>query len=181
MRILAVDPGTYQSGWCVYETEGMQVGAKGVDMNRDMFGVLYTMGGTDVVLVIEMVGHYGSGMSVGKEVFHTCMWIGRMVESWITRYSTNPVLILRKTIATVICGFAKAKPTNISTAIKDRYPATGGGKTPQVGTKGQPGPLYGVKSHIWSALAVAIAYSEMSEALREEKKIPLLLLPENQG
>ena len=32
-------------------------------------------------------------------------------------------------------------------ALIDRFPRLGGGKTPQIGTKAQPGPLYGLTSH----------------------------------
>lgn len=183
MRILAIDPGTYQSGWCMYETEGAIIGAKGIYPNNEMFDLIAMLGERDVQLAIEMIGHYGSGMSAGKEVFHTCMWLGRIVQEWShlwwdERSGLEPILLLRKTIVTQICGFANAKPTNLKQAIRDRYPATGGGKVPQVGIKSKPGPLYGVKEHVWDALAVAIALSEMSDALIAEKKIPLLLLPE---
>lgn len=34
-------------------------------------------------------------------------------------------------------------------------------KTIQVGTMKQPGPLYGMSSHVWSALAVALTVGKM--------------------
>ena len=45
---------------------------------------------------------------------------------------------------------------NVRQAIIDLFPPTGGGKCAQIGTKGQPGPLYGVSSHAWPALGVAL-------------------------
>ena len=48
----------------------------------------------------------------------------------------------------------------INSVLKHRFPQTGGGKTPSVGTKAQPGPLYGIKGHEWSALAVAVTFVE---------------------
>ena len=33
-----------------------------------------------------------------------------------------------------------------------------GGKEAAVGTKKAPGPLHGVKSHLWSALALAVTH-----------------------
>jgi len=46
----------------------------------------------------------------------------------------------------------KAKDANIRQALID--------KLGPVGTKKSPGPLWGVKSHIWSALAVAVTALE---------------------
>ena len=57
-----------------------------------------------------------------------------------------------------LCGTPRAKDTNIRQRVIDIFPATGGGKTPQIGTKKEPGPLYGVTSHCISALAVGLTY-----------------------
>jgi len=59
-----------------------------------------------------------------------------------------------------LCKNNRAKDANIRQALLDRFPATGGGKAPQIGTKKQPGPLYGVTSHLWSALAVAVTWAD---------------------
>ena len=48
-------------------------------------------------------------------------------------------------------------------ALLDLFPRTGGGATPQIGTKGKPGPLYGVSSHAWAALGVAVTASHQME------------------
>ena len=110
------------------------------------------------VMAIEMVASYG--MAVGKTVFETCMWIGRFMEAWESATGTKPQQVYRKDVKMHLCGSMRAKDTNIRQAIIDRYPASGGGKCPQIGTKKEPGPLYGVSKDIWSALAVAITYSE---------------------
>jgi hypothetical protein len=51
----------------------------------------------------------------------------------------------------------QAKDANIRQAILDRF----GGKEKAIGKKANPGPLYGVKSHLWSALAVALYISDV--------------------
>lgn len=168
--ILAIDPGSKQSAWLLYDAQGQRILAMAIQPNRAVLSV--TRNGIDdhpprtAELAIEMVGHYGSGMSVGKDVFDTVRWIGRFQEAW--EHGGGEVhLILRKTIAARLCGMARAKGTNIRQAIIDRFPATGGGTIPQIGTKPKPGPLYGVKTHLWSALAVALAWAELrDEALR---------------
>ncbi|MNY62967.1 hypothetical protein D3C86_1998680 [compost metagenome] len=55
-----------------------------------------------------------------------------------------------------LCKTPRAKDANVRQALLDMFPRTGGGKTPQIGTKAQPGPLFGVSSHAWAALGVAV-------------------------
>ena len=105
-----------------------------------------------LILAIEMIASYG--MPVGREVFETCVWIGRMVQ--VSHDPDNVVLVYRQAVKLHLCGTPRAKDSNIRQALLDLYPRTGGGKTPQIGTKALPGPLYGVTSHAWPALGVAI-------------------------
>jgi hypothetical protein len=68
--ILALDPGTTQTGWVVYD--GDQVVGSGVEPNAAML--------EQVRCAIEMIASYG--MAVGREVFETCVWIGRFQQAW---------------------------------------------------------------------------------------------------
>lgn len=99
-------------------------------------------------LAIEMIASYG--MPVGQEVFETCVWIGRFIEAWGGPHS----LIYRKAVTAFVCGNGKAKDSNVRQALIDRY----GGKDKAIGRKKSPGPLYGMKEDMWSALAVAVTY-----------------------
>ncbi len=154
-RILAIDPGTTQSGWVVFD--GSRVLESGVSPNREMLLKVRHCGGP---LAIEMIASYG--MAVGREVFETCVWIGRMVEAF--RDPEAVKLVYRRDVKLHLCGTAKAKDANIRQAILDLFPRTGGGKTPQIGTKSEPGPLYGVSSHAWAALGVALTARHQQEA-----------------
>lgn len=149
MNILAIDPGTEQSGWCSYHPDLGVIGA-GVKPNEVMLEEVRHSCAD--VLALEMVASYG--MAVGKDVFETVRWIGRFQQAW--RCPDDAMLVYRRDIKLHLCNSAKAKDANIRQAILDLFPRTGGGKTPQIGTKAQPGPLYGVTSHAWSALALAI-------------------------
>lgn len=165
MNILAIDPGTEQSGWCVYD--GESVIHSGVMPNVEMLAYVqrnhFSVNGYQ--LAIEMIASYG--MPVGREVFETCVWIGRFKQVWHAPDDVH--LIYRRDVKSHLCGSAKAKDANIRQALLDMFPATGGGKTPQIGTKGQPGPLYGVASHAWAALAVAVTCAaKTKELLRAE-------------
>lgn len=162
MRIFAVDPGLSQSGWVLLRPEDRSLIESGIDANEVMRRRLHLLSYTSTRVVIEHVGHYGTGMSVGKDVFDTCVWIGRFVEICEAQ-RMGYTLIERRWVKIAICASAKAKDKNIRQAMLDRYPATGGGSVPQVGTKGKPGPLFGVSSHIWPALALAHTYLDQLE------------------
>lgn len=144
-RILAIDPGTAESGWCLF-ADGRVV-ESGVCGNQEMLTRVY-MDDADE-LAVEMIASYG--MAVGKEVFETCVWIGRFVEAWdrrCNRLTERHRLIYRKDVKLHLCGSPRAKDANIRQALIDLL-------GPQ-GTKKQPGPTYGVRSHAWAALAVAV-------------------------
>lgn len=147
--ILSIDPGTTQSGWCVYD--GKAVLHSGVSPNHDVLRLIEEDQLFDD-LAIEMIASYG--MAVGKEVFETCVWIGRFKQ--VAARPDDVRLVYRQDVKLHLCGTSKAKDANIRQALLDMFPATGGGKTPQIGTKAMPGPLFGVSSHAWAALGVAV-------------------------
>ncbi len=94
---------------------------------------------------IEMIASYG--MAVGASVFETCVWIGRFTE--LSRIAGGKISrVFRRDIKLHLCNSPRAKDGNVRQALIDRL-------GPQ-GTKKAPGPTYGVKSHEWAALAVAV-------------------------
>lgn len=159
-RVLAIDPGTYSSGVIIYEFEpGAPAGGTILHIekdigNDDLLSYCEYGGDTETPAIseaaIEMVGYYGSGMSVGNEVYHTVLWIGRFYAA-LERLGIPVNLYLRKSIAYELCGNRAAKPPNIHTACRDRL----GGK----GTVKNPGKTFGVSSHAWDALAVALGHA----------------------
>jgi hypothetical protein len=122
----------------------------GVDQNATILSWLlehYDWPSHDV-LAIEAIASYG--MPVGAEVFNTCIFVGRFQQAW--RNPDAVKLIYRRDVKLFLCGSARAKDGNIRQALID--------KLGPVGTKAAPGPLYGVKSHAWAALAVAVTARE---------------------
>jgi hypothetical protein len=106
-------------------------------------------------LAIEMIASYG--MPVGREVFETCVWIGRFRQAWRDPEAVR--LVYRKDVKLHLCGSPRAKDANIWQELKDRLGAPG--------TKANPGPLYGVQSHARAALAVAVTvYDQMKGELQ---------------
>ena len=126
---------------------GGAVVASGVVDNRGMLDRLIWRA-TDDVLAIEMVASYG--MPVGREVFETCVWIGRFKQAWPRPEEVR--LVYRRDVKLFLCGSARAKDSNIRQALID--------KLGRVGTKADKGPLYGVTSHAWAAVAVAVTAAE---------------------
>ena len=147
--IFAIDPGTTQSGWVLYEPH--RVIDSGVSDNYDMLEWVKAGQGASI-LALEMVASYG--MAVGKEVFETVRWVGRFQQAW--HQPERVKLVYRAQVKLHLCKSAKANDANIRQALLDLFPATGGGKTPQIGIKSKPGPLFGVSSHAWAALGVAV-------------------------
>jgi len=149
-NIFAIDPGPKQSAWILYD--GNSVRDCDIEPNDSLLARITTASAD--AFAIEWIESFG--MAVGKDVFETVYWIGRFDE--VVRPHKAMARVPRREVKLSLCNSVRAKDTNIRQAMIDIFPATGGGKTPQVGTKSQPGPLYGVKSHIWSALAVAVTY-----------------------
>lgn len=148
--ILALDPGTVQTGWCMYD-KGNVIGCGVMENDEVMLDLLDGAFLANGVLAVEMVASYG--MAVGKETFRTVWWSGRFAQAWLNRNHADTLLeVYRAEVKTEICKSQKANDSNIRQAIIDRY----GGKDAAIGKKATPGPLYGVKSHAWAALAVAI-------------------------
>lgn len=137
--ILAIDPGTTESGWCLFDGSVVQSGVVANSVELLKYGYPFTD-----TIAIEMVASYG--MPVGREVFETCVWIGRFQQAW--RDPEAVKLVYRKDVKLHLCGSPRAKDANIRQALIDRLGP--------IGTKNAPGPLYGVKSHAWAALAVAV-------------------------
>lgn len=147
--LLAIDPGFTESGW-VITNDANDVLRNGVVPNDQLLAMIQSAPAASIA--IEMVASYG--MPVGREVFETVLWIGRFVQAWPEPADVR--LVYRRDVKLHLCADSRAKDSNIRQALLDLYPRSGGGKTPQVGTKSQPGPLYGMSTHAWPALAVAI-------------------------
>jgi hypothetical protein len=147
MRIFALDPGTEETGYVIFD--GDRVLECGILPNEEMLSHISAAFDCNV-LACEMVASYG--MAVGRETFETCVWIGRFIQTWAEHGNGDWCFVYRKDVKIHLCGSMKAKDANISQALRDRFG--------EVGTKKNPGPLFGIKSHIWSALAVAVTALE---------------------
>lgn len=150
--ILAIDPGTTHSGVVTYNAFSKRITYSGIRENADL--AISIVRAVNVVLVIESVESYG--MPVGAEVFRTVRWAGYFESCW-DRHNTIPATFMpRRDVKLHLCQSARAKDSNIRQALIDKF----GGKLKAIGLKKAQGPLYGLKSHLWAALALAVTYHE---------------------
>lgn len=156
-RILAIDPGPERSAW-LYR-DGKMLAGYGIFPNADLLDALRTAFDSDAfedypfapaTVVIEEIQSFG--MAVGREVFNTVRWAGRFEEA----VAPLPVVLMpRRTVKLHLCGTARAKDANIRQALIDRF-----GGPAAIGTTKTRGPLYGISKDVWSALAIAVTYSD---------------------
>lgn len=165
MTVLSIDPGTHDSAYVVW-TDGV-IFAAGIESNETLLRMLQFKEICDLTdndaCAIEMFASYG--MAVGKEVFETCVWIGRFFE----HCHPAPQLIYRRDVKLHHCGSPRAKDGNIRQALIDKYGAPG--------VKKNPGVTYGLKSHLWAAFALATFISETSASFKSEDGAKASVIP----
>lgn len=150
--ILAIDPGNTESAYVVLDENMKPVRFDKVENSFFNQILIRQIVGTYKLdkAAIEYIASYG--MAVGKEVFETCIWIGRFAQS-LSMYGVDTTPIYRKDVKMHLCGSMKAKDSNIIIALKDRF----GDK----GTKAKPGWFFGFKSDVWQAYAIAVTYRDI--------------------
>lgn len=148
--ILAIDPGDRFSAFVLYDSKPHDFGRI---ENETLLERLPHYRIAADTMAVEMIASYG--MPVGREVFETCVFIGRLVQAWRAMNGLYS-LVYRKDVKLHLCGQPRAKDGNIRQALIDRY----GGKEKAIGKKASPGVLYGVSADVWSALAIAVTYSD---------------------
>ena len=143
MIILAIDPGSKQSGWVRWDTSRNVVLGASISPNSDVRTMVSQCIGREEV-AIEVIRGYG--IVAGDDTFDTCIWIGRFDPD------ENAMLIPRKDIKRHLCGNTTTNDKYVRQALIDRLG--------EQGTKKAPGPLFGIAGHMWAALAVAVCAAD---------------------
>ena len=159
--LLGIDPGPIESGWAIRHEEGKWFfgnteNTKLADGDIWVWNVLKIIGIERIQPRFVPGKPGGRGGYIGKETLETCEWVGR----FDCLAGCIPHLIYRATLGTALCGSPRAKDTDIKAAIIDRF---GGDAKSVVGTKKNPGPLFGTRglgSHVWIALGCALVAEE---------------------
>lgn len=156
-KIFAIDPGTTHSGYVIVEHDGREITrvlSRGKLPNEELLRQLpYNVGSAEIV--VEMVASYG--MAVGREVFETCVWIGRFLQLGAVLPERQPRhIVYRMEEKQALCHNSRAKDANIVQALVDRYAC--GQPNHGKGTKASPGFFYGFSKDAWQAMAVAATW-----------------------
>lgn len=173
MIVLAIDPGDVWDGWVVLQ-DGETILDAGVTNDRDQMLRLARLVGQrcwwtpqgkafqgrpevaiDAVVIENIEPRFGQ--TQGWEVFNTARYIGRMQEAFLPL----PVELLTRSGVLGALGIVtrRAKKTDpkvnadaaVRTLLIDRW---------GTGSEKKGGPLHGITSHAWQALAVAVVASD---------------------
>ena len=155
-RLLAIDPGSSESGWCLIDTATRRPLDVGKWANEDLLVWLWRVRDYDYA-AIEMVASYG--MPVGADVFETCVWVGRFYEVIDTASPSPARLVYRRDVKLHHCGSARAKDGNVAQALIDRFAS--GQPNRGKGTKAVPGWFHGFRGDVWAAYALAVYVADV--------------------
>lgn len=171
MSVLAIDPGNTESGYCLIHHDYRPL-AFGKVPNADLLRALdfNALGQAADHVAIEMVASYG--MSVGADVFETCVWIGRLYEAVARRSGCEPQLVKRLPVKLHHCHASNATNANITQALVDRFAS--GVRNHGKGTKAEPGFFYGFAGDVWQAYALAVYVADTAGLPLLEKEATLL-------
>lgn len=152
MIILGIDPGNIDSAYVLVDSNTYRpiIFAK---VKNESLRELITFEPSPKHIAIEMIASYG--LAVGKEVFDTCVEIGRYIQI-ADFYHIQHSYVYRKDVKLNLCGSPRAKDSNIIQALKDRF----GDK----GTKSAPGFFFGFSKDVWQAYAMTVTWIDDMKA-----------------
>lgn len=160
MNVLAIDPGSTESAYCVIDADERLPNEFCKIDNRELLEALHHITPPETLVAIEMVASYG--MPVGADVFETCVWVGRFAHE-LEIDGRDVKLVFRRDIKLHHCHSAKAKDSNITQALIDRFAP--GVPNRGKGTKQSPGFFYGFKADVWQAYALAVYVADREKGL----------------
>jgi len=138
--VLALDPGTHESGFCRF-ADGKVI-ASGVMGNADLLKIVRD--DNSDVLAIE--GFLARGNVIDNNCVQTIRWEGRFQQAW--GCPDDVLLISRRDVKKFLGLPGSANDAKVNARLRE--------VVGEKGTKAKPGPTFGVSSHAWAALAVAV-------------------------
>jgi len=149
--VLGIDPGPTHCGVVVYDTSPRSAcfAWKALTV-AEAIHVIEAYAGRAGLVAIERVQSYGIA---GASLLRTAE-VGGMLHQCATNLGLDVMWLYRRE---VLRGLDVTGKGNRDSLVRQRLiEIHGGDRASAVGTKAKPGPLYGVASHAWAALAVAV-------------------------
>ena len=153
MIIYGIDPGPTASGVAVYDTQARRLlhSNKAASLGEVRLEMqLLNLKHQDLWVAIERMQSYGIA---GGSLLQTSEIVGRVQEMAHTLEIPHSLHYRREVLRALD---VTGKGNRDSLVMNRLIEMHGGTKRAAVGLKKEPGPLYGISSHAWAALAVAI-------------------------
>lgn len=157
MIILGIDPGPTHCGAVVYDTVARRVmlaaseltvdGALAWVADRTPWPHMY-----DVVLIEQVM----STGQAGNDLLRTAEVVGRLYQRACDDNPARVELMPRRAVCSLLGVTGAGKDAQVRQVLIEMH---GGSKRVAVGTKLEPGPLYGVAGHAWQALGLVKAWT----------------------
>lgn len=152
MIVLAVDPGPTTSGVVVYDGARVLYAAKD-DTIADVYAIIGSFAGCLQLVACERVQSYGIA---GASLLRTAEVYGGIRRT--AEVAGLPFAgIYRRDVCNALHVKGKGRDQQVRQRMIEMH---GGSKAEATGTKRAPGPLYGVTSHAWQALGLAVVARE---------------------
>lgn len=116
MKVLAIDPGTTDTAYVELWDGKIKSHAK-IPNDQMLQKIVDGDFADNEYCAMEMIASYG--MPVGKEVFETCVWIGRFLQAWGREWE----FVYRREVKMHLCNSMKAKDANVRQALIDLFGA----------------------------------------------------------
>ncbi len=151
---VAIDPGTVESGISQF-VDGLPRTHENSNIVATNDSILRCILSGSVHGPIVIEDFRASGNRIGMDSIETIVWIGRFFQAAIDAGSIA-IRIPRRDVKRFLCGNATAPDAGVWMAVVDEF----GGKLKAIGDKKNPGPLWGIKSHVRQAVALGLTYME---------------------
>lgn len=151
--ILGIDPGNEFSAYCLVESATMKIIKCEKVSNKALIDEVIPSLDTKKLKAMAIEHMEGYGQSVGREVFETCYYIGKLIERTSANYPYVLIVpVKRKEEKLAITGRLTSDDKTVRHNLIDLFAKHDfkGGK----GNKKDPDVFYGFADDMWSAFAI---------------------------
>lgn len=157
-KLMAIDPGNIYTGYVIMD-DNFKPLQFGKVKNDEMIKILQVYLVMNKRVVVEMVASYM--MNVGRTVFDTCIFIGRLQQ--ICEYEGGEYNTIERRYAKLnLTNSVTASDADISRALVDRF-SYENTKNHGKGTKKEPGFFYGFSADMWAAYAIGVTQLDIDQ------------------